>query len=136
VNPSRATGTASKRGNDRFSLEGWKIVAGGRSVAHTTGQNEPSTAPWRGPLRCYHPFRVCRKMNVLSFSVHPPCSLCLCGRHFLSNKSTTEAQISQRSHRAFRLFRQQSGGLRCAPTTGYFLSTLQAGTHRYREVVL
>ncbi len=38
-------------------------------------------------------------MNVLSFSVHPQCSLCLCGGHFLKqihHKGTEFTKVAQR----------------------------------------
>jgi hypothetical protein len=67
-----------------FSLKGCQIVAGGRSVAQTTGK-ECSRGPYPGgvPPFFWHPFRV------------------------------------------WTHFRLSSGG-RYAPTTGYYLTALQA----------
>jgi len=74
--------------------EGCKIVAGGRSVAQTTGKSREFYRTLEECKSLWHPFRV---------------------------------------RRLFRLF---SGGLRSAPTTGYFLAALQANAELTRPALL
>ena len=66
------------------SLEGWQKVAGGRSVAQTTGPQMIMIPTLKGSQKALHPCGVRRNYSLVS------------------------------------------GGLRFAPTTGYFLPALRA----------